>query len=76
MKDRRNFVFVAFGDYRQHPLLRLRQHDLIRGHARLALRHRPHVYVHADTAFGGHLASGAGQPRRAHVLNANHMARC
>ena len=52
----------------QHPLLRLGQHDLVRGHARLAPRHAGDVDVDAGAAAGAHLARRAGQPGRPHVL--------
>ena len=55
----------------QHPLLRFREHDLVRGHAGLALRHERHLDVHTALAARTHLGGGAGQAGRAHVLDAD-----
>ena len=53
----------------EHPLLRLAEHDLVRGHARRAARHGPDVDAHADAALRGHLARRAGETRRAEILH-------
>ena len=55
----------------QHPLLRLGQHDLVRRHAGLALRNQRDVDLDAGAAARPHLARRAGQPGRAHVLDAD-----
>ena len=55
----------------QHPLLRLRQHDLVGRHARLALGHAADVDLDAGAAAGAHLAGRAGQAGRPHVLDAD-----
>jgi hypothetical protein len=55
----------------QHPLLRLGEHDLVRRHA--ALAHRDAVEVETDTGAGAprHLERRRGEPRGAHVLDAD-----
>ena len=55
----------------QHPLLRLRQHDLVGRHAGLALRHARHVDLDAGAAARSHLARRARQAGGPHVLNAD-----
>ena len=60
--------------HQQHPLLGLGQHNFVAGHAGLALRHLVQLDRHAQLAARAHLAGGAGQPRRAHVLDAEHRA--
>ncbi len=67
------FLPGAYDD--QHPLLRFREHDLIRGHARFALGHPGQVDLDPATAAAGRFASGAGQAGRAHVLHAHHRLR-
>ena len=52
---------------RDHPLLRLRDHDLPRLHRLLALRHAVEVDVDAR-AVGGHLRERGREPRGAAVL--------
>jgi hypothetical protein len=59
-----------FGD-EQHALLALGEHDLVGGHAGLALGDRSSSTVEADAAARAHLAGGAGEAGRAHVLNAD-----
>ncbi len=59
----------------QHPLLRLRQHNLVARHPRLALRHAIQLDRHPQPATRTHLASRARQPRRTHILNPQHRAR-
>ena len=60
----------ALGD-EQHPLLRFGQHDLVRRHAGLALRHERDVDLDAGAAARSHLGRRAGQPGGAHVLDAD-----
>jgi hypothetical protein len=74
MEDSGDFVLMSPRDNSEHPLLRLREHHLIRGHAGLAARHSLDIDLHADTALGRHLAGPAGKSRRAHVLNADDMS--
>ncbi len=54
-------------DDRDHPLLRLRDHDLPRLHALLAQRHTVELDVDAD-AVGGHLGERGREARGAAVL--------
>ena len=65
---RQHVVELRRLDHAQHPLLRLRDHDLERLHVGLAERHPPHVEVDADAALRRHLRRRRGQPRRAQVL--------
>src|SRR6267143_3445420 len=62
------FDAVALGD-NQHPLLRLRQQDLIRRHSRLAGGDLGEIDLHPDAAARGHLRRGRRESGRAHVLN-------
>ena len=61
-------------DHREHPLLRLRDHDLERLHVGLAQRHPGDVDVDPDAAAGGHLAGRRGEPGRAEVLERDQQA--
>ena len=58
-------------DHQQHALLRFGEHDFVRGHAALALRHERHVDLDARAAARSHFGRRAGQTRRTHVLNAD-----
>ena len=70
-KDAQHFVFAAlFGD-QQHALLALGEHDLVGGHAGFALGNEVELDVEAHAAARAHLAGGAGEAGRAHVLNAD-----
>ena len=60
-----------FLTHEQHALLRFGQHDLVRRHAGLALRHVHDVDLDAGAAARAHLAGRAGQPGGAHVLHAD-----
>ena len=66
-----DFRLAPLLDDEQHPLLRFRQHDFVRRHAGLALRHVHDVDLDAGAAAGAHLAGRAGQPGGAHVLDAD-----
>ena len=55
--------------HEEHPLLRLRQEDLVGGHPRLALRRPVEVHPHPAPAPGGDFGGGTGQPGGAHVLD-------
>ena len=66
-----DLLLAALLDDEQHALLRLRQHDLVRRHPGLALRHVRHVDLDADAAARAHLAGGAREARGAHVLDAD-----
>ena len=68
-KIARASVLAVGPEHHQHPLLALRQHHLVGGHAGLALRHRVEVEFDADAALAGHLDRGTGQAGRAHVLD-------
>src|SRR5262249_37719584 len=70
-EDVEHFAFPALLGDQQHALLRFGQHDLIRRHAGFALRHVLQVDLDADAAAPAHLAGGASEPGRAHVLNAH-----
>ena len=54
---------------RQHPLLRLGEHDLVRRHAGFPLRHLVDIDLDSGAAARPHLAGRAGQPRGPHVLH-------
>ena len=71
LEDAENFFFAALLGHQQHAFLRFAQHDLVRGHAGFALRHQVEFDFQANAAPPAHLASGAGQPGRAHILNAD-----
>ena len=70
-EDAKDFVFAALLGDQQHALLRLAQHDLVRSHAGVALRHQVELDLQANAAARAHLAGRARQPGRAHVLNAD-----
>ncbi len=55
--------------HHQHPLLALRQHDLVGGHAGLAGRHPVQVQLDADAALRRHLERRGGKAGGAHVLD-------
>ena len=61
--------FLAGFQHHEHPLLALGQHDLIGGHAGLALGHLVEVHLDADAALVCHLDGGRRQPGCAHILN-------
>ena len=62
-------VLAAGSRDHEHPLLRLREHHLVRRHAARAPRNPRHIDAHAGTALRGHLARGADEARRADVLD-------
>ena len=70
-EDAQHFVFAAFFGDQQHALLAFGEHDLVGAHAGFALRHEVELDVEADAAARAHLAGGAGEAGRAHVLNAD-----
>ena len=70
-EDAQDFVFAAFFGDQQHALLAFGEHDLVGGHAGFALRNEVEFDVEADAAARAHLAGGAGEAGRAHVLNAD-----
>ena len=70
-EDAQNFVFAAFFGDQQHALLAFGEHDLVSAHAGFALRHAVEFDVEAHAAARAHLAGGAGEAGRAHVLNAD-----
>lgn len=72
-EDGRHAFFGACANDREHALLRLGEHHFVGGHARLAARNLGDVYFHAHAGFGRHLAGRAGEARRAHVLDADHV---
>ena len=61
-------------DHRQHPLLRLGDHDLEGLHVGLAQRHPGDVDVDPDPAGGGHLGGRGGEPGGAEVLQRDEQA--
>ena len=69
LEHRLNLALAAGLGDQQHALLRLRQHDLVRRHAGLALRHERHLHLHAAAAAGAHLGGSAGESGGAHVLD-------
>ena len=74
LEDPLDLGLAAALDDEQHPLLGLRQEDLVGRHPRLALGHSVEVHVGAGPRPRGHLGEGAGQAGRAHVLDPHHRA--
>ena len=70
-EDPLDLGLTALLDHEQHPLLRLRQHDLVRRHPRLALRHARDIDLDASASARSHLGRRAGQAGRTHVLDAD-----
>ena len=66
-----DFLLAALLRHEEHPLLRFGEHHLVRGHPRLAARHRVDVEEEPTAGARGHLDRRRGQPRRAHVLDAD-----
>src|SRR6266567_2485776 len=69
-----DFFLAALLRDQQHAFLGFTEQNLVRTHASLALRHPVHFNLNTNAAARTHLASGACQSRRAHVLNANDRA--
>ncbi len=74
MEDGENLGLAAFVGHQQHALLRFGQHDLVRRHAGLALRHVLQIDLDASFRAAAHFAGGASEPGGAHVLNADDRA--
>ncbi len=74
-EDRLGLGLHAGLEHHEHPLLALREHHLVGGHALLAGGHLLDVEFDAEVALGAHLDRRAGQPRRAHVLDGDDRAR-
>ena len=70
-----DLVFLTSLRHQQHALLRFREHDLVRRHAGLALRHPVQFDFNARAAAAAHLARRAREARRAHVLYGHDRAR-
>ena len=66
----RTTCFVALLRDDQHALLRFAQQDLVRRHARSRASALCEIDLDAGAAAAGRFAGRAGQPRRAHVLDA------
>src|ERR1700674_1012131 len=75
LEDAEDFFFAALLRDQQHALLRLAKHDLVRRHARFALRDAVEFNFDPGTAPRAHLAGRAGQPGSAHVLYSHDRAR-
>ena len=71
VEDALDLGLAALLDDEQHALLGLGEHDFVRRHARLALRHQRDVDLDARAAARAHLAGRAGEAGRAHVLDAD-----
>ena len=71
LEDRLDLRLAPLLDDEQHALLRLGQHDLVGGHAGLALRDAADVDLDAAAAARSHLRRRTGQAGRAHVLDAD-----
>ena len=69
-EDPRNLFFPPFLGYQQHSFLGFREHDFVRAHAAFALRNPAKIDFDPATSSTAHLAGGAGQSGRAHVLDA------
>ena len=74
LENRLDFLFAAFLRDKQHAFLRFAEEDLVRRHSRLAFRHQIQVNLIACAATAGGFAGRTREPRRAHVLDANHKA--
>ena len=74
-EDAQHFVFAAFFGDEQHALLAFGEHDLVGAHAGFALRNEIELDIEAHAAARAHLAGGAGEAGRAHILNADDGAR-
>ena len=70
----KHFLFAAALGHQQHALLRFAEHHFVRRHARFALRHARELDLNAQPAARRHLARGAREPGRAHVLNRDDRA--
>ena len=71
VEDLEHFLlFVLFG-HKQHTLLRFTQHDLVGRHSSLALGNPVKVQFHTRSRPRAHLATRAGETRRAHILDAD-----
>src|SRR5450631_954503 len=73
-KDAEDLLFAALCGYQQHALLALAQHDLVGGHAGSALGNEVEFDIETDAATRAHFTGGAGEPGRAHILNADDCA--
>ncbi len=71
LEDRFDLGFAPLLDDEEHAFLRFGEHDFVRRHAGLALRHAADVDLDAAAAARAHLGGRAGQPGRAHVLHAD-----
>lgn len=61
---------MALIDDDEHPLLRFAEQNFVRGHIGQALRDFGELNLDAGTGPGRRFAGGAGEPCRAHILNA------
>jgi len=73
-KDAQHLVFAAFDGNQQHALLAFGEHDFISGHAGFALRNEIELDIEANATARAHLACGACEAGRTHVLNADDSA--
>src|ERR1700722_3099280 len=73
-EDAKNFLLAALLRDQQHALLRFAKHDLVRRHASFTLRHTVEFNLNSYAAAPAHLAGRAGEPGRAHILNADDCA--
>ena len=74
-KNPEDLIFAAVLGHQQHALLRFAQHDLVRGHAGLALGHAVKFDFQTHPAASAHLTGGAGEAGGTHILNADDGAR-
>ena len=70
-EDLPDAVFGPGLGHEQHPLLALREHDLVGGHSLLPPRDAGQIHGDACVAAACHLACRAGKARRTHVLDAD-----
>ncbi|MNW51504.1 hypothetical protein D3C74_289910 [compost metagenome] len=66
--------FILGFNHKQHPLLRLGQHHLVRRHAVFTLRYLIQIQLQAVARLARHFGTGAGQSGCAHILNTQHNA--
>ena len=68
LENTEDFLLTALLRHQQHALLRFTEHDFVRRHAGLALRHAIEFDFDSDTATRAHLTGRASQTGGAHVL--------
>ena len=68
LENTEDFFLTALLRHQQHALLRFTEHDFVRRHAGLALRHAIEFDFDSNMATRAHLTGRASQTGGAHVL--------